>query len=75
MPTGATTRAALGALDAAETLQGALPPEYEAKRRLWLAARARLPLSAPAGATYVADQPLQRSTSTASTAPTARCCG
>jgi sulfide:quinone oxidoreductase len=30
--------AALAALDAAEALQGMLPPEYEAKRRLWLAA-------------------------------------
>jgi sulfide:quinone oxidoreductase len=29
--------AALSALDAAEALEGALPPEYEAKRRLWLA--------------------------------------
>ncbi|MGA8334711.1 MAG: hypothetical protein WB761_08215, partial [Solirubrobacteraceae bacterium] len=28
---------ALNALDAAEALQGALPPEYEAKRREWLA--------------------------------------
>jgi sulfide:quinone oxidoreductase len=28
---------ALNALDAAEALQGALPPEYEAKRRAWLA--------------------------------------
>ena len=28
---------ALAALDAAEALQGALPPEYEAKRALWLA--------------------------------------
>jgi len=27
---------ALAALDAAEALQGTLPPEYEAKRRLWL---------------------------------------
>ena len=26
---------ALNALDAAEALQGALPPEYEAKRRIW----------------------------------------
>ena len=34
--------AALAALDAAEALEGALPPEYETKRRLWLAAeRAR----------------------------------
>lgn len=31
--------AALNALDAAEALQGALPPEYEAKRREWRAAR------------------------------------
>jgi sulfide:quinone oxidoreductase len=31
--------AALEALDAAEALQGALPPEYEAKRREWRAAR------------------------------------
>ena len=30
--------AALDALDAAEALQGALPPSYEAKRRDWLAA-------------------------------------
>jgi sulfide:quinone oxidoreductase len=30
--------AALNALDAAEALQGALPPEYEAKRRAWRAA-------------------------------------
>ena len=30
--------AALNALDAAEALQGALPPEYEAKRRQWRAA-------------------------------------
>ena len=29
--------AALAALDAAEALEGALPAEYEAKRRLWLA--------------------------------------
>jgi len=29
--------AALSALDAAEALEGSLPPEYEAKRRLWLA--------------------------------------
>jgi hypothetical protein len=29
---------ALNALDAAQTLQGALPPEYEAKRQEWLAA-------------------------------------
>ena len=28
---------ALNALDAAEALQGALPPEYEAKRRQWRA--------------------------------------
>jgi hypothetical protein len=26
---------ALNALDAAEALEGALPPEYEAKRRAW----------------------------------------
>jgi sulfide:quinone oxidoreductase len=31
--------AALNALDAAEALQGALPPEYEAKRHEWRAAR------------------------------------
>jgi sulfide:quinone oxidoreductase len=31
-------RSALSALDAAEALAGALPPEYEAKRREWLAA-------------------------------------
>ncbi len=31
--------AALSALDAAEALQGALPPEYEAKRREWRAAQ------------------------------------
>jgi len=31
--------AALNALDAAEALQGALPPEYEAKRREWRAAQ------------------------------------
>jgi sulfide:quinone oxidoreductase len=30
-------RSALSALDAAEALAGALPPEYEAKRRQWLA--------------------------------------
>jgi hypothetical protein len=30
---------ALNALDAAEALQGALPPEYEAKRREWRADR------------------------------------
>ena len=30
---------ALSALDAAEALQGALPPEYEAKRRAWKAGR------------------------------------
>ncbi|MGZ4169820.1 MAG: NAD(P)/FAD-dependent oxidoreductase [Solirubrobacteraceae bacterium] len=30
--------AALAALDAAEALEGALPPEYEAKRRLWMGA-------------------------------------
>jgi sulfide:quinone oxidoreductase len=30
-------RSALEALDAAEALEGALPPEYEAKRREWLA--------------------------------------
>jgi hypothetical protein len=29
---------ALAALDAAQALEGALTPEYEAKRRLWLAA-------------------------------------
>jgi sulfide:quinone oxidoreductase len=34
---------ALNALDAAEGLQGALPPEYEAKRRTW---RAERPLAA-----------------------------
>jgi sulfide:quinone oxidoreductase len=33
--------AALTALDAAEALRGALPPEYEAKRRQWTAERAR----------------------------------
>jgi sulfide:quinone oxidoreductase len=33
--------AALNALDAAEALQGALPPEYEAKRRAWLAEHSR----------------------------------
>jgi sulfide:quinone oxidoreductase len=32
--------AALNALDAAEALEGALPPEYEAKRREWRAERA-----------------------------------
>ncbi|MHB8696402.1 MAG: NAD(P)/FAD-dependent oxidoreductase [Solirubrobacteraceae bacterium] len=32
-------RSALSALDAAEALAGALPPEYAAKRREWLAAR------------------------------------
>jgi hypothetical protein len=31
-------RSALSALDAAEALAGALPPEYEAKRRQWLEA-------------------------------------
>ena len=31
-------RSALGALDAAEALEGPLPPEYEAKRRQWRAA-------------------------------------
>jgi sulfide:quinone oxidoreductase len=30
-------RGALSALDAADALSGGLPPEYEAKRRLWLA--------------------------------------
>jgi len=30
--------AALNALDAAYTLEGALPPEYEAKRTAWTAA-------------------------------------
>jgi hypothetical protein len=30
--------AALNALDAAQALQGALPPDYEAKRRQWRAA-------------------------------------
>jgi hypothetical protein len=29
---------ALQALDAAQALQGALPPEYEARRRKWRAA-------------------------------------
>ena len=33
--------AALNALDAAEALRGALPPEYEAKRRQWTAERVR----------------------------------
>jgi sulfide:quinone oxidoreductase len=33
--------AALNALDAAEALRGALPPEYEAKRRQWRAERIR----------------------------------
>jgi sulfide:quinone oxidoreductase len=33
--------AALNALDSAEALQGALPPEYEAKRRQWRAERSR----------------------------------
>jgi len=32
--------AALNALDAAEALEGALPPEYETKRRHWRAERA-----------------------------------
>jgi sulfide:quinone oxidoreductase len=32
--------AALNALDAAEALEGTLPPEYEAKRRHWQAERA-----------------------------------
>lgn len=34
-------RSALSALDAAEALQGALPPEYEAKRREWRGRAAR----------------------------------
>jgi len=34
-------RSALHALDAAEALEGALPPEYEAKRRIWTAEAAR----------------------------------
>ncbi len=36
-------RSALSALDAAEALEGALPPEYEAKRRIWIAEAARVP--------------------------------
>ena len=34
---------ALTALDAAEALQGALPPEYEAKRRAWRAGHELIP--------------------------------
>ncbi len=34
---------ALSALDAAEALQGALPPEYEAKRRAWRAGHELIP--------------------------------
>jgi len=36
-------RSALSALDAAEALEGALPPEYETKRRMWTAEAARHP--------------------------------
>ena len=36
-------RSALNALDAAEALEGALPPEYETKRRIWTAEAARVP--------------------------------
>ena len=36
-------RSALNALDAAEALEGALPPEYETKRRMWTAEAARRP--------------------------------
>jgi sulfide:quinone oxidoreductase len=35
-------RSALQALDAAEALEGTLPPEYEAKRREWRAAEIRV---------------------------------
>jgi hypothetical protein len=34
-------RSALSALEAAEALEGALPPEYEIKRRMWLEEAAR----------------------------------
>lgn len=34
-------RSALDALEAAEALEGALPPEYQAKRRIWMAEAAR----------------------------------
>jgi sulfide:quinone oxidoreductase len=34
-------RSALHALDAAEALEGALPPQYQAKRRIWMAEVAR----------------------------------
>jgi sulfide:quinone oxidoreductase len=34
---------ALSALEAAEALEGALPPEYEAKRRIWMAEVAQRP--------------------------------
>ena len=34
---------ALSALDAAEALEGALPPEYKTKRRIWIAEAARHP--------------------------------
>ena len=36
-------RSALSALDAAEALEGALPPQYETKRRMWTAEAARHP--------------------------------
>ena len=36
-------RSALNALDAAEALEGALPPQYETKRRIWIAEAARVP--------------------------------
>ncbi len=36
-------RSALSALDAAEALEGALPPEHETKRRMWTAEAARYP--------------------------------
>jgi hypothetical protein len=32
---------ALDALEAAEALEGALPPEYQAKRRIWMAQAGR----------------------------------
>ncbi len=36
-------RSALSALEAAEALEGALPPEYETKRRIWMAEVAQRP--------------------------------
>ena len=36
-------RSALSALEAAEALEGALPPEYQTKRRIWMAEAAQQP--------------------------------